>query len=98
MVGVLSSGRRLSSTLFNMLTPYTTTPDTTAITAMTTANGSQSGVFFFFLRRRGGSTCRAGCAEWRGGALRPLPDVLPAAGLPDVPVVPAVGRGAAFAA
>jgi hypothetical protein len=63
-----------------------------------TANGSQSGVFFFFLRRRGGSTCRAGCAEWRGGALRPLPDVLPAAGLPDVPVVPAAGRGAAFAA
>ena len=75
-----------------MLTPYTTTPDTTAITAMTTANGSQSGVFSF-LAAAGGSTCRAGCAEWRGGALRPLPDVLPAAGLPDVPVVPAVGRG-----
>ena len=44
------------------------------------------------------------CTELRllTKALRPLPDVLPAAGLPDVPVVPAVvpaaGRGAAFAA
>ena len=44
--------------------------------AMTTAKGSQRGIFFFFLRRRGGSLCAppALCfasvldAAWRGAA------------------------------
>ena len=89
MVGVLSSGRMLSSTLFTRLTPYTTTPEITAMMAMTTANGSQRGVFFFFLRRRGGSPCPLPCAGRRGGSLR---GVLCFASAPD-----AAWRGAAAA-
>ena len=90
MVGVLSSGRMLSSTLFTRLTPYTTTPEITAMMAMTTAKGSQRGIFFFFLRRRGGF-CPAPCAGRRGGSLCAPPALCFAS------VLDATWRGAAAA-
>jgi len=90
MVGVLSSGRMLSSTLFTRLTPYTTTPEITAMMAMTTAKGSQRGIFFFFLRRRGGF-CPAPCAGRRGGSLCAPPALCFAS------VLDAAWRGAAAA-
>ena len=70
MEGALSAGRILSSTLFTRLTPYTTTPEITAITPITMAKGSHSGVFFFFLRRRGAPfPPMSGCAGRRGGGI-----------------------------
>ena len=91
MVGVLSSGRMLSSTLFTRLTPYTTTPEITAMMAMTTAKGSQRGHFHFsFLRRRGGF-CPAPCAGRRGGSLCAPPALCFAS------VLDAAWRGAAAA-